>query len=134
MTFDLQRVLLSVAIMAVVTYIIRVLPLAIFKKKIQNRFIRSFLAYVPYAVLAAMTFPAILFSTAEAVTVQSVVSAAVGLLVALVLAYKDKGLLTVAVGATAAAFLVEQITRIFRYKREKWTMRAARPLFLWPYF
>ena len=71
MTFDLQRVLLSVAIMAVVTYIIRVLPLAIFKKKIQNRFIRSFLAYVPYAVLAAMTFPAILFSTAEAVTVQS---------------------------------------------------------------
>ena len=113
MTFDLQRVLLSVAIMAVVTYIIRVLPLAIFKKKIQNRFIRSFLAYVPYAVLAAMTFPAILFSTAEAVTVQSVVSAAAGLLVALVLAYKDKGLLTVAVGATAAAFLVEQITRIF---------------------
>ena len=111
MTFDLQRVLLSVAIMAVVTYIIRVLPLAIFKKKI--RFIRSFLAYVPYAVLAAMTFPAILFSTAEAVTVQSVVSAAAGLLVALVLAYKDKGLLTVAVGATAAAFLVEQITRIF---------------------
>ena len=84
-----------------------------FKKKIQNRFIRSFLAYVPYAVLAAMTFPAILFSTAEAVTVQSVVSAAAGLLVALVLAYKDKGLLTVAVGATAAAFLVEQITRIF---------------------
>ena len=57
MTFDLQRVLLSMAIMAVVTYIIRVLPLAIFKKKIQNRFIRSFLAYVPYAVLAAMTFP-----------------------------------------------------------------------------
>ena len=52
MTFDLQRVLLSMAIMAVVTYIIRVLPLAIFKKKIQNRFIRSFLAYVPYAVLA----------------------------------------------------------------------------------
>ena len=113
MTFDLQRVLLSVAIMAVVTYIIRVLPLAIFKKKIQNRFIQSFLAYVPYAVLAAMTFPAILFSTAEAVTVQSVVSAAAGLLVALVLAYKDKGLLTVAVGATAAAFLVEKITRIF---------------------
>ena len=113
MTFDLQRVLLSVAIMAVVTYIIRVLPLAIFKKKIQNRFIRSFLAYVPYAVLAARTFPAILFSTAETVTIQSIISAAAGLLVALVLAYKDKGLLTVAVGATAAAFLVEQITRIF---------------------
>ena len=113
MTFDLQRVLLSVAVMAVVTYVIRVLPLAIFKKKIQNRFIRSFLAYVPYAVLAAMTFPAILFSTAEAVTMQSMLCAAAGLAVALVLAYKDKGLLTVAVGATAAAFLVDQIISIF---------------------
>ena len=113
MTFDLQRVLLSVAIMAVVTYIIRVLPLAIFKQKIQNRFIRSFLAYVPDAGLAARTVTAILFSTAETVTIQSSNSAAAGLLVALVLAYKDKGLLTVAVGATAAAFLVEQITRIF---------------------
>ncbi len=113
MTFDLQRVLISVAIMAGVTYIIRVLPLAIFKKKIQDRFVRSFLAYVPYAVLAAMTFPAILFSTADVVTVQSIISAAAGLAVALVLAYKDKGLLTVAVGATATAFLVEQIIRIF---------------------
>ena len=113
MTLDLQRILISVAIMAGVTYVIRVLPLAIFKKKIQNRFIRSFLAYVPYAVLAAMTFPAILFSTAETVTIQSILSAAAGLGVALVLAYKDKGLLTVAVGATAAACLVDQITRIF---------------------
>ena len=101
------------AVMAGVTYLIRCLPLLCFRRRIRNRYIQSFLYYVPYAVLAAMTFPAILFSTAEAVTVQSVVSAAVGLLVALVLAYKDKGLLTVAVGATAAAFLVEQITRIF---------------------
>ena len=113
MTLDLQRILISVAIMAGVTYVIRVLPLAIFKKKIQNRFIRSFLAYVPYAVLAAMTFPAILFSTAETVTIQSILSAAAGLGVALVLAYKDKGLLTVAVGATAAAFLVDQICLLY---------------------
>lgn len=108
---DYTRILLSVAVMAVVTYVIRVLPLAIFKKKIQNRFIRSFLAYVPYAVLAAMTFPAILFSTAEAVTMQSVLCASIGMVVALLLAYKDKGLLTVAVGSTAAVFLMEQITR-----------------------
>ena len=55
------RILIGVAIMALVTYIPRMLPLAIFRKKIKSRFIRSFLAYVPYAVLAAMTFPEILF-------------------------------------------------------------------------
>ena len=101
MTFDLQRVLLSVAIMAVVTYIIRVLPLAIFKKKIQNRFIRSFLAYVPYAVLAAMTFPAI-FSASGTLP-----SACAGTVMAVGLAYFDQGLLKVAVGASAAVFLVQ---------------------------
>ena len=101
MTFDLQRVLLSVAIMAVVTYIIRVLPLAIFKKKIQNRFIRSFLAYVPYAVLAAMTFPAIFSATG------TLPSACAGTVMAVGLAYFDQGLLKVAVGASAAVFLVQ---------------------------
>ena len=50
-------------IMAGVTYLIRVLPFVIFKGKITNRFVKSFLFYVPYAVLGAMTFPAILFST-----------------------------------------------------------------------
>ena len=103
MTFDLQRVLLSVAIMAVVTYIIRVLPLAIFKKKIQNRFIRSFLAYVPYAVLAAMTFPAILYSTG------SMATAAGGFAAALLLAYKNKSLIIVAFGACAVSFLISLI-------------------------
>mgnify|MGYP002641282143 CR=1 FL=1 len=107
------NIYIYIAIVAITSYLIRVLPLTLIRKPIKNRFIRSFLAYVPYAVLAAMTFPAILFSTAETVTIQSIISAAAGLLVALVLAYKDKGLLTVAVGATAAAFLVEQITRIF---------------------
>ena len=78
------------------------LPLTIFKKKITNRFVKSFLAYVPYAVLAAMTFPEILFSTG------TMVSAVAGLLAALFLAYRQKGLLTVALGATAVVFVVEQ--------------------------
>ena len=60
--------------MAIVTYIPRMLPLAIFRKKIKSRFIRSFLAYVPYAVLAAMTFPEILYSTSN------MISAVAGLL------------------------------------------------------
>ena len=62
---DLIRILLSVAIMAGVTYLLRMLPLALFRKKIENRFVRSFLAYVPYAVLAAMTIPDIFFSTSQ---------------------------------------------------------------------
>lgn len=89
--------------MAVVTYLPRMLPLAIFKKKIKSRFIRSFLAYVPYAVLAAMTFPEILYSTSN------MLSAAAGLLVALILSYFGRGLLTVALSSTAAVFVVEQI-------------------------
>ena len=91
--------------MALVTYIPRMLPLAIFRKKIKSRFIRSFLAYVPYAVLAAMTFPEILYSTSN------VISAVAGLLVALVLSYFGRGLLTVALSSTAVVFVVEQILK-----------------------
>ena len=82
---------------------VRMLPLTIFRKRINNRFVRSFLAYVPYAVLAAMTFPAILESTS------SLWSALAGLAVALLLAWKNRSLLTVALGAVAAVFVVEQV-------------------------
>ena len=58
-------VLLSILIMALVTYLPRMLPLVLFRKTIENQFIKSFLAYVPYAVLGAMTFPSILFSTSR---------------------------------------------------------------------
>ena len=58
-------VLTGVLIMALVTYVVRMLPLVVFRRKITNQFIQSFLAYVPYAVLSAMTFPAILSSTAS---------------------------------------------------------------------
>ncbi len=99
------RILIGVAIMAIVTYIPRMLPLAIFRKKIKSRFIRSFLAYVPYAVLAAMTFPEILYSTSN------MISAVAGLLVALVLSYFGRGLLTVALSSTAVVFVVEQLLK-----------------------
>ena len=101
------RIILCIAIMAVVTYLPRMLPLAIFKKKIKNRFVKSFLAYVPYAVLAAMTFPEVLYSTSN------LISAAAGAAVALALAYFGRSLLTVAVGGAAAGFVVEQIQRLF---------------------
>ena len=92
--------------MAGVTYLIRVLPMAIFRKKIKSRFIQSFLNYVPYSVLAAMTFPAIFSATG------TTVSAAVGCGVAVLLAYFNKGLLTVALGASGAVFLVQLISSL----------------------
>lgn len=95
--------LLGIAVMAVVTYLIRMLPMVIFRKKITNVRIRSFLYYVPYAVLSAMTFPAIFSSTG------SKLSAAAGCLAAVLLAYFRKGLLTVAVGAAAAVFAVQML-------------------------
>lgn len=94
-----------VLVMAGVTYLIRMLPMIIFKKKIENPLIRSFLYYIPYAVLAAMTFPAILESTA------SPISAAVGLLAALVIAWLDWGLLPTALFACAGVYLCELLMK-----------------------
>lgn len=103
MKLDMIRVLLSVAIMAGVTYFLRMLPLTVFRKKIENNFVRSFLAYVPYAVLAAMTIPDIFFSTS------SLLSAALGLAAAVLLSYWGKSLLIVALGAVAVVFVVERL-------------------------
>ena len=87
--------------MALTTYLIRVLPLTIFRKPIRSRFLRSFLYYVPYACLSAMTFPSILSSTA------SVISGAAALAVAVILAYRGKSLIVVAVASSVAVFLTE---------------------------
>ena len=91
------------AIMSLITYAIRAIPLVFINKKITNPTIQSFLDYIPYTVLAAMTFPAILSATA------SVVSAVAGFIVALIAAYREKSLLTVALWACAAVFIVERI-------------------------
>lgn len=95
-----------ILVMAVVTYLIRMLPLTLIRRKIKNRFIRSFLYYVPYATLAAMTFPAILTATG------SILSAVLGFLTALVLAFRGKSLLTVAVCASAAVLITELLLSI----------------------
>lgn len=92
-------------VMAGVTYLMRMLPMVIFKKKIENKFVKSFLFYIPYAVLAAMAFPSILTSTS------SVYSAVAAVIVAVILALFDKGLVTVAVFSSIAVFLVELIMR-----------------------
>lgn len=87
-------------VMFVVTYLIRVFPFVIFHKKIENKYIRSFLAYIPYTVLGAMTFPAVFYATG------SVVASAMGVITALGLAYRGKGLFTVAICASLSAFLL----------------------------
>ena len=102
-----NNVYIYILVMAVVTYLIRMLPLAIWRKEITSPFVKSFLYYVPYACLAAMTFPAILSATG------SVVSGAIGFAVALYLAYKEKSLLTVALFACAAVFVVERVIVFF---------------------
>ena len=97
----MSNVYAYILLMAVVTYAIRALPLTLIRKEIKSTFIRSFLYYVPYATLAAMTFPAILSAT------NSHISAFAGFCVALVLAFNKKSLLTVAGLACATAFVVE---------------------------
>ena len=96
----MTRMLLGIAIMALITYVIRVIPITIFRKKINSVLIQSFLYYVPYAVLASLTFPAIFTATGDVVT------STVGTVVALVLAYFDLGLVVVAIGAVLGALLV----------------------------
>ena len=93
--------------MAVTTYLIRMLPLTVFRKPIKSRFIKSFLHYVPYACLTAMTFPAILYDTTY------MVSGAAALVVAIALAYRGKSLLTVSLASCATVFLCERILVYF---------------------
>ena len=90
-----------IIVTAGVTYLIRMLPLVLLKREIQNPFIESFLYYVPYVTLAVMTFPAILGATG------TVWSGAAAFLAAVVLAYRGKSLIQVAAAACAAVFLTE---------------------------
>ncbi len=96
-----NRYIIYALLMAVVTYLIRMIPMALIKEKIKNEFIRSFLYYVPFAVLGAMTFPAIFYST------NSILSAGVGCTVAIIIAFFDKGLFTVAVFSCISVYITE---------------------------
>lgn len=89
-------------IIAAVTYLCRVLPIIIFRKKITNKFVYSFLNYTPFAVLAALIFPGVFTSTSH------IISAVAGLCVALVLSYFKRGLMTVALATVGTVFIVEQ--------------------------
>ena len=98
-SLDMKRAVICIFLMALVTYVPRVLPLTVFRKQIRSRYIRSFLDYTPYAVLGAMTFPDVFTSTGN------LVSALAG--TATVLSYYRKGLVTVACSAIAVVYIVE---------------------------
>ena len=94
-----------ILVMAGVTYLIRMLPMVLFKKQIKNQFVLSFLYYVPYSVLAVMTFPAVFYATS------SVVSACVGVAIALVLAYFEKSLILISFSSCLGVFVTELIMK-----------------------
>lgn len=98
-----MKIAVSIAIMAVVTYIIRAVPLCFFNKEIKSERIKSFLYYMPYAVLGAMTFPAIFYST------DSILSASAGFAAAFIMAFFNAGLLPAAGAAAVSAFIVSLI-------------------------
>lgn len=98
-----NNVYVYILIMAAVTYLIRTLPLTLIRRPLQNRFLRSFLFYVPYVTLAVMTFPDILYAT------DSVWSGLLALIAGVCLALSGRGLLAVSVTSCAAVFLLELI-------------------------
>ena len=100
-TFSVAGIML--AVMALTTYFIRVTPMAIFHRKLENRWFKDFMFYIPFCVLAAMTFPDVIYST------KSLTSGIVATVVALIMSWRKRDLLTVAIGAVVAAVLVEYL-------------------------
>ncbi|MBQ1222703.1 MAG: AzlD domain-containing protein [Clostridia bacterium] len=102
---DNRQFWLYLLVMAGSTYLIRAIPFSLVRKKIKNRFIRSFLFYIPFAVLSAMTLPSALYAT------DTVIGAAVGIAVAVVLSLWNKSLTVVAASACGAVLLTELLLR-----------------------
>ena len=95
----MSRLILYIAVMPIMTYLIRCLPLVCFNRRIKSRFVQSFLYYVPYAVLGAMTFPAVFTSGG------ALIPSCVGTMAAVILAWQGRSLLTVAAAASLAVYL-----------------------------
>ena len=95
----MNRIFMYILIMAVVTYIPRALPIALMTREIKSKFIKSFLYYIPFAVLASMTFPAIIYSTGNVYT------GIIGTTVGIILAYFNKSLIQVAIISVAVVYI-----------------------------
>ena len=104
---EILRFFLYLFVMAGVTYLVRMIPLVFLRRKIKSRFVRSFLYYIPYAVLSVMTIPGIFYSTG------SLPSAILGTAVAVALAYFGRSLITVAAGSAVTVLIAELIIKYF---------------------
>ena len=102
-----MSIVIYIAVMAGVTYLIRMIPLTLVRRQLKSRFIKSFLYYIPYTVLSAMTFPAIFNSTGDIIT------SSVGTVTALILAYVGMPLIVVALAAAGSAYLAGFIITLF---------------------
>ncbi len=100
-----EKFLAYLLVIAGTTYLVRMIPLVLCKKKIENRFLLSFLHYVPIAVLSAMTIPAIFYAT------DSFITAAAGFIGAVILAYFGQSLVTVAAVSCACVLAAELISK-----------------------
>lgn len=98
-----MSMIIYIAVMAGVTYLVRVIPFTLFRKQIKSQFIKSVLYYLPYTVLSAMTLPAIFYSTGNLTT------AVVGTVVAVIVALFDKPLIIVALAAALSALVTDFI-------------------------
>lgn len=100
---NIKKAFTAVLLMALFTYIPRALPVSIFRREIKSTYIKSFLHYVPYAVLGALTFPDVFYSTGNVRT------AVCGTLVALYLAFHEKSLVVVALGAIITVYIAQLV-------------------------
>lgn len=106
---EIQKYFSYLLIMAGVTYLVRVIPLVAIKKKISNKYLQSFLGYIPYTVLGAMTFPSIFFST------NSLASSLLASAVAILMSFLGRSLIQVAIGACSTALIISFFESYFKY-------------------
>lgn len=102
-----MNIYIYIAAMAVTTYLIRILPMTLFRKPIKSRFLRSFLHYVPYACLTSMAFPSVLTSAG------SLAAAICALAVAVTLSWRGKSLVVVALSSSAVVYIVNLLRTLF---------------------
>ena len=98
-----MSLILYILVMALVAYLVRMIPFTLFRKEITSPFIRSLMYYLPYAVLSAMTIPSIFYATGNTA------SSVAGTLAALFFAYRKKPLIVVALAASASALIFDLI-------------------------
>lgn len=105
---SMQNIAICMVIMALTTYLIRLIPIGFVRKKLENEWIKDFLFYIPFCVLSAMTFPDVIYSTTPTgATTPHFASASIATMVAIVMAWKNRGLVQVALVAVLVAIIVE---------------------------